>query len=169
MIGAIRLRFVVLLCGLLMNVVAAAGDDTKSPASKADADRNAQKIPTKIAGTYKGGELVERRVRDRIAYLIKPTGKVDPQKRWLWDFPFWLAINDGFGNVAHRYYVEKALASGFHIAGVDVGPSYGSPAAAQVCQEFYEPARRRDWIMACYSRNSTDALENSTLSKTLVL
>ena len=107
-------------------------------ASKADADRKAQKIPTKIAGTYKGGELVELRVRDRIAYLIKPTGKADPQKRWLWDFPFWLAINDGFGNVAHRYYVEKALAAGFHVAGVDVGPSCGSPAAAEVCQEFYE-------------------------------
>src|SRR5262249_49156562 len=27
---------------------------------------------------------------------------------------------------------------GFHIAGVDVGPSCGSPAAAEVCQEFYE-------------------------------
>ena len=76
--------------------------------------------------------------RGRIAYLIKPTGKVDPQKRWLFVFPFWLAINDGFGNVAHRYYVEKALAAGFHIAGVDVGPSCGSPAAAKVCQEFYE-------------------------------
>ena len=108
------------------------------PASKSDADRNAQKIPTKIAGTYNGGELVELRVRDRIAYLIKPTGKVDPQKRWVWDFPFWLAINDGFGNVAHRYYVEQVLAAGFHIAGVDVGPSCGSPAAAEVCQEFYE-------------------------------
>jgi hypothetical protein len=118
--------------------VAAAGDEPKSPVSRADADRNAQKIPTKIAGTYKGGELIELRVRDRTAYVIKPTGKVDPQKRWLWDFPFWLAINDGFGNVAHRYYVEKALAAGFHIAGIDVGPSCGSPAAAEVCQEFYE-------------------------------
>jgi Squalene-hopene cyclase C-terminal domain len=110
----------------------------EKPGSKADADRNAQKIPTKIAGSYKGGELVELRVRDRMAYLIKPTGQVDPQKRWLWDFPFWLAINDGFGEVAHRYYVEKLLAAGFHIAGVDVGPSCGSPAAAEVCQEFYE-------------------------------
>jgi hypothetical protein len=109
-----------------------------SPASKADADRNAQKIPTRIAGTYQGGELVELRVRDRIAYVIKPTGKVDPQKRWLWEFPFWLGINDGFGKVAHRYYVEKLLEAGFHIAGVDVGPSCGSPAAAEVCQEFYE-------------------------------
>jgi len=110
----------------------------EKPASKAGADRNVQKVPTKIAGTYKGGELVELRVRDRIAYLIRPTGKVDPQKRWLWDFPFWLGINDGFGSVAHRYYVEKLLAAGFHIAGVDVGPSCGSPAAATVCQEFYE-------------------------------
>ena len=82
--------------------------------------------------------MVKLRVRDRIAYLIKPTGKVDPQKRWVWDFPFWLAINDGFGNVAHRYYVEKLLAAGFHVAGVDVGPSCGSPAAADVCQGFYE-------------------------------
>ncbi len=107
-------------------------------APKAGADRNAQKIPTKVAGTYKGGELVELRVRGRMAYLIKPTGKVDPQKRWVWDFPFWLAINDGFGNVAHRYYVERLLAAGFHIAGVDVGASCGSPAAAEVCQEFHE-------------------------------
>ena len=106
--------------------------------TKSQAERNAQKIPTKIAGTYKGGELVELRVRGRISYLIKPTGKVDPQKRWVWDFPFWLAINDGFGSVAHRYDVERALAAGFHIAGVDVGPSCGSPAAAEVCQEFYE-------------------------------
>src|SRR5262245_23942243 len=110
----------------------------EKPPSKADADRNAQKVPTKIAGTLKGGELVELRVRGRIAYLIKPTGKIDPQKRWVWDFPFWLAINDGFGQVAHRHYVERLLGAGFHVAGVDVGPSCGSPAAAEVCQEFYE-------------------------------
>ena len=83
MFGAFQLGFVVLLCGLLMDVVAATGDETKSPASKSIAERNAMKIPTKIAGAYSGGELVELRVRDRIAYLIKPTGKVDPQKRWV--------------------------------------------------------------------------------------
>jgi pimeloyl-ACP methyl ester carboxylesterase len=134
----VPIRFVVLLCVLLMNAVAAAADDPKSPDEKSIAQRNAMKVPAKIAGAYNGGELVELRVRDRIAYLIKPTGNVDPQKRWLWDFPFWLAVNDGFGNVAHRYYVENALAAGFHVAGVDVGPSHGSPAAADVCQEFYE-------------------------------
>jgi hypothetical protein len=110
----------------------------EKPAPNADVKRNEQKVPTKIAGTLTGGELVELRVRGRLAYLIKPTGKVDPQRRWVWDFPFWLAINDGFGHVAHRHYVEKLLAAGLHVAGVDVGPSCGSPAAALVCQEFYE-------------------------------
>jgi pimeloyl-ACP methyl ester carboxylesterase len=105
---------------------------------KSNAQRNAAKVPTKVDGAYNGGALHELRVRDRLAYVIKPTGKIDSQKRWLWDFPFWLAINDGFGNVAHRFYVEKALEAGFHVAGVDVGPSCGSPAAANVCQEFYE-------------------------------
>ena len=138
MIGTSRLRFVVLFCCLLMMAAQAPGEEPKSPDAKAIAERNAQKIPTKIAGTYSGGELVELRVRDRIAYLVKPTGAIDPQKRWVFEFPFWLGINDGFGSVAHRYYLEKALAAGFHIAGVDVGPSGGSPAAAEVCQEFYE-------------------------------
>jgi pimeloyl-ACP methyl ester carboxylesterase len=73
-----------------------------------------------------------------MAYVVKPTGQVDSQKRWLWEFPYWLGVNDGFGNLQHRNYVEQALAAGFHVAGVDVGPSCASPAAAGLCQEFYE-------------------------------
>ena len=138
MSGATRLCFAALLGGLPVMVVAAAGDEPKPPTSKSPANRDALKIPTKIAGTYSGGKLVELRVRDRIAYLVQPTGAVDPQKRWLFEFPFWLGINDGFGNLAHRYYIEKLLAAGFHVAGVDVGASCASPAAADVCQEFYE-------------------------------
>jgi predicted esterase len=122
-----------------MSVASSAhADDAAQPAPKSTTDRNVEKVPTKITGTYRGGELVELRVRDRIAYLVKPTGQVDVQKRWLWEFPFWLGINDGFGHIAHRYYIERLLAAGFHVAGVDVGPSNGSPAAAEVCQEFYE-------------------------------
>jgi hypothetical protein len=136
-IGTNRLRVVALLWGLLTVVAVAAGDEPKSPAPKSAVDPTG-KIPTRIAGTYRGGQLIELRVRDRIAYLVKPTGAVDPNKRWLWEFPFWLGINDGFGNLAHRYYLEKVLAAGFHVAGVEVGPSCGSPAAAEVCQEFYE-------------------------------
>jgi hypothetical protein len=128
------------LCSLAVIVARAAADEPAAQpnAAKSVAERNAQKVPTKIAGTYRGGELVELRVRDRIAFLVRPTGKVDPARRWIWEFPFWLGINDGFGNVAHRFYVERALAAGFHVAGVDVGASCASPAAAEVCQEFHD-------------------------------
>jgi hypothetical protein len=136
--GTTRLRTIASLCGLLVIVGQAAADEPKSPGPKSNTPRPIEKIPTKIAGTYRGGKLIELRVRGRLAFLVKPTGPVDPQKRWLWEFPFWLGVNDGFGNVAHRYYLEQLLAAGFHVAGVDVGASCGSPAAAEVCQEFHD-------------------------------
>src|SRR5262245_45192508 len=116
----------------------AQANEPKPADSQADAERAAKMVPTKIAGTYRGGELVELRVGERMAYLVRPTRTVDPQKRWLWEFPFWLGINDGFGNLQHRNYMEQALAAGFHLAGLDVGPSCGSPAAAKVSQAFHE-------------------------------
>jgi pimeloyl-ACP methyl ester carboxylesterase len=95
-------------------------------------------IPTKIVGTYQSGKLTELRMHGRLAYLVEPTGKIDPQRRWVWTFPFWLAVNDGHGRLQHRFYVEKLLAAGFAFAGIDVGTSCGSPSAAAVCHEFYE-------------------------------
>jgi hypothetical protein len=50
-------------------------------------------IPTKITGTYRCGELVVLRFRDCNAYAVKPTDPVDPQRRWVWIFPFWLGIS----------------------------------------------------------------------------
>ena len=124
-----------LLAALTTNGFAA---DEKPAVSQSQADRAARMIPTKIEAKVSGGELAELRVHDRMAYVLKPTGAVDPQKRWLWEFPYWLGVNDGFGNLQHRNYVEKLLAAGFHVAGIDVGPSCASPAAANACQEFYE-------------------------------
>jgi prolyl oligopeptidase family protein len=95
-------------------------------------------IPTKISGTYSAGKLIELHVHGRMAYVVQPTGKVDSQKRWVWVFPFWLEINDGHGRLHHRFYVEKLLAAGFHVAGINVGTSCGSPTAAAVCREFYK-------------------------------
>ncbi len=138
MIDASRLPVVALYCGLLAIGIGAFASEPKSPGALSDAERAARMVPTKIEGTYRGGALVELRVRNRMAYVVKPTGTVHSQNLWLWEFPYWLGINDGFGNLAHRYYIEKVLAAGFHVAGVDVGPSCGSPAAAEVCQEFYE-------------------------------
>jgi pimeloyl-ACP methyl ester carboxylesterase len=108
------------------------------PESQAQAEYVRKMIPTAIKGTYQSGRLSELRVRGRMAYLVEPTGKVDQHKRWVWTFPFWLAINDGHGRLQHRFYVERLLAAGFHIAGIDVATSCGSPSAAEVCHEFYE-------------------------------
>ncbi len=133
-----RRAFVLTLtCWLALGATATFAAEPSSDDAKAAAERAVKMVPTKVAGTFRGGELIELRVRNRLAYLVKPTGKVDSKRRWLWEFPFWLGINDGFGNLQHRDYVEKALAAGFHIAGVEIGVSCASPAAAEVCQEFY--------------------------------
>ena len=108
-----------------------------APPKPPDSEYVRKMIPTKISGTYQGGQLVVLRVHDRNAYLIKPTGTIDPRKRWVWIFPFWLGVNDGHGRLHHQLYVEKYLAAGFNVAGIDVGTSCGSPAAAAVCHEFY--------------------------------
>jgi pimeloyl-ACP methyl ester carboxylesterase len=126
----------VVIIAILLLVGGTARADSKQEA-QARAEYIRKMIPTKIAGTYQSGKLIELRVRGRLAYLVKPTGKVDSQKRWVWTFPFWLSINDGHGRLQHKLYVEKLLAAGFHVAGVDVGTSCGSPTAAEVCQEFY--------------------------------
>jgi pimeloyl-ACP methyl ester carboxylesterase len=126
-------------CGVLLALGApAVADEPQTAAPMSDAERAVKMVPTKIEASYQAGELLHLTVRGRMAYLVKPTGKVDAHKRWLWEFPFWLGVNDGFGSLQHRNYAERALAAGFHLAGIDVGPSCASPAAADVCQDFYK-------------------------------
>ncbi|RPI80838.1 MAG: hypothetical protein EHM42_11580, partial [Planctomycetaceae bacterium] len=70
-------------------------------------------FPETITGDYRGGRLHELQVAGRQAYVVEPTGTIDPQRRWIWIFPFWLGINDGHGVLHHRWYVEQYLAKGF--------------------------------------------------------
>jgi pimeloyl-ACP methyl ester carboxylesterase len=93
--------------------------------------------PKPIEGAYPSGELVRLEVEGRRAYLIRPTKKTDPKRRWIWVGPFWLAVNEK-GKIDHRMYVDTFLEAGFHVAGVDVGTSCGSPPGAEVYQKFYE-------------------------------
>jgi len=103
----------------------------------------ADPVQPQLSGTYDAGELILLTVRDRAAYLIRPTGAVDPQKRWVWIAPYWLGISRDGGEVEHRIYVERLLAAGFHVAGVNVGTSCGSPTGAEVFQEFYTLLREQ--------------------------
>jgi pimeloyl-ACP methyl ester carboxylesterase len=91
-----------------------------------------------IEGSYTRGELLRLEIDGRRAYVIRPTAKIDPKRRWIWVAPFWLAVQDERGTVQHRLYVDRFLDAGFHVAGVDVGTSCGSPAGAELYQTFYE-------------------------------
>lgn len=55
--------------------------DPTSTAPLSAAERAARTIPTKITGEYRGGKLIELRVGGRMAYIVQPTGKVDPKRR----------------------------------------------------------------------------------------
>jgi hypothetical protein len=61
-------------------------------------------------------------------YLIEPTKTTDSKRRWIWISPLWVAFNSPtWGDSFARYYVQRALDAGFHVVGVDVGTTCGSP------------------------------------------
>lgn len=97
---------------------------------------------------YQQGNLIEVQTEGLLAFVIEPTGTIDQQRRWLWLASCWHAApQQAFKNqpdtdsdkiITHEYYVKKALAAGFHVAGVDVGVTLGSTAGTSACQRFYE-------------------------------
>lgn len=77
------------------------------------------------------------------SFVIVPAGKIDPQRRWVWIAPTWLVFAKSEKNplptkVDYEFYVESLLAHGFHVVGINVGISLGSPAGAEVFEKFYE-------------------------------
>jgi pimeloyl-ACP methyl ester carboxylesterase len=95
--------------------------------------------------TYPNGTVTPIRWPGTLGYVISPSGKVDAERRWVWISPMWLTLRadprtgggTGGGTVTHRFYVESFLAAGFHVAGLDVGTTCGSPAGADLYERFY--------------------------------
>ena len=88
---------------------------------------------------YEHGTLTPLSCAGTAAYIIAPKGPVDAERRWVWVSNLFLALNDkDCGPVMQRFYVEGALAKGFHVAGIDVGASCGSPKGAEVYEAFYQ-------------------------------
>ncbi len=88
---------------------------------------------------YEHGTLRPLSCAGTAAYIIAPKGAVDSERRWVWISNLFLALNDkDCGPVMQRFYVEGALAKGFHVAGIDVGASCGSPKGAEVYEAFYQ-------------------------------
>lgn len=123
---------------LLLGLLLLTANRTSQAADEPNAEYIRKLIPTSVTASYPNGELAKMTVGGRNAYVVKPKGMVDRERRWIWIFPFWLGINDGHGAIHHRVYVDHFLSAGFHVAGVDVGTSCGSPAAARLSHEFYE-------------------------------
>lgn len=91
-----------------------------------------------FTATYPDGTVNRLDVLGTVGYIITPKNKIDPQRRWIWIVPLWLALNSEYGNTVARYYVEEALTQGFHVVGIDVGTTCGSPKGAEVFEGFYE-------------------------------
>jgi hypothetical protein len=63
---------------------------------------------------YKNGALEVIDLAGTKGYIIKPNGKVDKKKRWIWISPMYLGLNTSSqGEMPHKYYVEPALAKPF--------------------------------------------------------
>ena len=71
------------------------------------------------------------------ACVIVPKGRVDRSRRWIWDAPGYLVMR-GKQGVEHTFYVEMLLAKGFHVVGLETGPTLGSPAGAEIYHRFYK-------------------------------
>lgn len=98
---------------------------------------------------YEHGTLAPLTCAGTAAYIIAPRGDVDPARRWVWISNLFLALNDkDCGPVMQRFYVEGALAKGFHVVGIDLGASCGSPKGAEVYETFYQ------MLVADYRLNS---------------
>jgi hypothetical protein len=97
---------------------------------------------------YQNGTLTQLDVDGRKAFVIAPKGPTDSQRRWLWMQKVWHAVPHVLDNpatnselrdgVGHHFYVEALLAKGFHIAGVDMKVTFGSPAGVEVSRRFYD-------------------------------
>ncbi len=103
-------------------------------------------------GAFRLGKLIMLRIRDYDAYVIVPTGKVDPDRRWVWlaaashGIPLLQPTNASKEKPEYKtdyqVLVDRALAKGFHVVGILCGPTLGSPAGAELFDEFYHKLRQ---------------------------
>ncbi len=88
---------------------------------------------------YENGSVLPLPFSGTLGYIIKPNGPVDPQRRWVWIAPLWVAMRaTPSGKTFAHYYADSLLKAGFHVVGLDVGASCGSPAGVELYQKFYE-------------------------------
>jgi pimeloyl-ACP methyl ester carboxylesterase len=88
--------------------------------------------------TYENGELAPLQGLGTVGFVIRPKGDVHPERKWLWVSNLFLAVRWEGNGVIHQFTVEQALKRGFHVVGVDVGASLGSPKGAELYDRFHK-------------------------------
>ena len=95
--------------------------------------------PFELAAGYADGTLVPIYYAGTRGFVIKPNGPVHPERRWVWVAPIWPVVFSTYqGDMRFRYYVEPLLARGYHVVGIDIGVSCGSPAGVEIHHKFYD-------------------------------
>lgn len=70
------------------------------------------------------------------AFVIQPTKAApDGARPWLWYAPTFIGMHP---DPSHAWMFEQLLAGGFHIAGIEVGESFGSPRGRAAYTALYE-------------------------------
>ena len=101
------------------------------------------------AEEFLGGRRVPLEMGGNPGCLIEPVGKVDTGRRWIWFSPGWMCCRvsptkEWPGHFAeHEFFVEKILARGFQVVGVESYLSCGSPKAIEVYEKTYEEMTRK--------------------------
>lgn len=87
---------------------------------------------------YENGVLTPLQCLETVGFIIRPKGAVHSERRWLWVSNLFLAVRWENNGVIHQFTVEQALKRGFHVVGLDVGTSLGSPAGAELYNRFHK-------------------------------
>jgi hypothetical protein len=143
MIGAILIGILVLLPSATI-----AGDELKEAPNIREVKLGESAGIFTIAGLpqhsysfdvqYENGEVTPLQGLGTVGFIIRPKGAVHSERRWLWVSNLFLAVRWDKNGVIHQFTVERALKCGFHVAGLDVGTSPGSPAGEELYDRFHK-------------------------------
>ncbi|MFH1568660.1 MAG: hypothetical protein ABIL09_11740, partial [Gemmatimonadota bacterium] len=76
-------------------------------------------------------------------FILEPTGETRPSHPWVWYAPTFVNDTYPLPKELHAWYIERLLAAGITVAGVDVGESWGSPAGRDGFTAFHHECTAR--------------------------
>ena len=86
--------------------------------------------------TQFGAQRLDFKLGGNNAFIIVPTRPAsDSSKPWLWYAPTFIGRHP---DPSHTWMFEQLLAKGFHIGGIEVGESHGSPKGRAAYTEFHK-------------------------------